>query len=204
MYLMKLRYRESFGSKAGAAWRLLFVYSLLPWMHKYRIQIGGDMGFLLQGLAETTRGRMSILMSQRFELSPEDMDEDGNEQSKIFRNETSTITARMELENIELKNQLESLIRRQNALLAKIRALEDSKNEDRTSNGNEKSLACDPSTSDPDNTSEEIDKGEEPEIPRANVPPNQETEAHDEQTNEDPPTAEGRVTSPDSIDLASL
>ena len=38
MYLYKLRYAESFGSTAGSCWRLLFVYGLMPWLHKYRIQ----------------------------------------------------------------------------------------------------------------------------------------------------------------------
>ena len=37
MYLMKLRYPNHFGKRAGSAWRLLFVYSLMPWMRKYRI-----------------------------------------------------------------------------------------------------------------------------------------------------------------------
>eukprot|EP00977_Amphora_coffeiformis_P018300 scaffold6378_cov176-Amphora_coffeaeformis.AAC.11 len=37
IYLMKLRYGRSFCSNAGSSWRLLFVYSLMPWMQKYRI-----------------------------------------------------------------------------------------------------------------------------------------------------------------------
>jgi hypothetical protein len=37
MYLMKLRYAKHFGNRAGSAWRLVFVYALLPWMHQYRI-----------------------------------------------------------------------------------------------------------------------------------------------------------------------
>ncbi len=37
VYLMKLRYSEYFGSRAGSAWRLMFIYALLPWMHQYRI-----------------------------------------------------------------------------------------------------------------------------------------------------------------------
>ena len=40
MYMMKLRYGDRFGNEAGTAWRLLFVYALLPWLRKYRI--GGD------------------------------------------------------------------------------------------------------------------------------------------------------------------
>ena len=37
MYLMKLRYAKHFGSRAGSAWRLVFIYALLPWMNQYRI-----------------------------------------------------------------------------------------------------------------------------------------------------------------------
>jgi len=40
IYLMKLRYSNSFGSRAGSAWRLMFVYALLPWTRQYRIQDG--------------------------------------------------------------------------------------------------------------------------------------------------------------------
>ena len=37
IYLMKLRYNEHFGKRAGTCWRLIFVYALMPWMHKYRV-----------------------------------------------------------------------------------------------------------------------------------------------------------------------
>ena len=37
MYLMKLRYGDHFGKRAGSAWRLVFVYALMPWLNTYRI-----------------------------------------------------------------------------------------------------------------------------------------------------------------------
>lgn len=37
IYLMKLRYKDQFGNRAGSCWRLIFVYALMPWMHKYRV-----------------------------------------------------------------------------------------------------------------------------------------------------------------------
>jgi hypothetical protein len=40
MYLLKLRYADRFGNRAGSAWRLIFVYALMPWFHKYRIRDG--------------------------------------------------------------------------------------------------------------------------------------------------------------------
>ncbi|VEU37742.1 unnamed protein product [Pseudo-nitzschia multistriata] len=38
VYLMKFRYSESFCHRAGSAWRLIFVYALMPWLHKHRIR----------------------------------------------------------------------------------------------------------------------------------------------------------------------
>jgi len=38
MYMMKLRHGNRFGSQAGSTWRLLFVFALMPWLRKYRIQ----------------------------------------------------------------------------------------------------------------------------------------------------------------------
>lgn len=38
MYLMKLRYGDDFGRLSGSIWRLLFVFALMPWLRRYRIQ----------------------------------------------------------------------------------------------------------------------------------------------------------------------
>jgi len=38
MYMMKLRHKDDFGTKAGSIWRLLFVSALMPWLRKKRIQ----------------------------------------------------------------------------------------------------------------------------------------------------------------------
>lgn len=36
LYMMQLRYRNGFAKRACSAWRLIFVLSLMPWLHKYR------------------------------------------------------------------------------------------------------------------------------------------------------------------------
>jgi hypothetical protein len=41
VYLYKLKYGESFISRAGSAWRLLFVTALMPWLQKYRFEAKG-------------------------------------------------------------------------------------------------------------------------------------------------------------------
>jgi hypothetical protein len=128
---MKLRYRDSFGSEAGAAWRLLFVYSLLPWMHKYRIQINGDMGFLLQGLAETTQGRMSIMMSQWSAL-----EEINDESNDILRRDSSADTAELEVKNAQLQRQVDMLIQKQKSLLKTVRDLKNENGNKEKDDGN--------------------------------------------------------------------
>ena len=38
--LLKLRYGSEFGTRAGSAWRLLYVLTLMPWLRKYRVSNG--------------------------------------------------------------------------------------------------------------------------------------------------------------------
>eukprot|EP00980_Cylindrotheca_fusiformis_P006048 scaffold1301_cov128-Cylindrotheca_fusiformis.AAC.11 len=40
-YLYKLKYGEGFISRAGSAWRVLFVTALMPWLQKYRFEAKG-------------------------------------------------------------------------------------------------------------------------------------------------------------------
>lgn len=38
MYMLKLKYGDDFVTRAGAAWRMIFVLTLFPWMRKYRVK----------------------------------------------------------------------------------------------------------------------------------------------------------------------
>jgi hypothetical protein len=37
LYLLKLRHGASFGTPAGAAWRILLTLALMPWLRNYRV-----------------------------------------------------------------------------------------------------------------------------------------------------------------------
>lgn len=37
MYLMKMRYRDTFLTEAGNAWRQLIILAFMPWMARYRV-----------------------------------------------------------------------------------------------------------------------------------------------------------------------
>jgi len=41
-YLLKLRYGDKFGTRAGGAWRLIFCLALMPWLRRYRLDDGDD------------------------------------------------------------------------------------------------------------------------------------------------------------------
>lgn len=53
MYLMKLRYGDHFGKRAGSTWRLIFVHALMPWLHRYRV-LDEDDGDDINSLEEQT------------------------------------------------------------------------------------------------------------------------------------------------------
>jgi hypothetical protein len=42
IYLLKLRYGEHFGNRAGGQWRLIFVIALMPWLRRYRLDDSAD------------------------------------------------------------------------------------------------------------------------------------------------------------------
>jgi len=37
MYMLKLRYGDDFATRAGSAWRLIFVMALMPWLRRFRV-----------------------------------------------------------------------------------------------------------------------------------------------------------------------
>jgi hypothetical protein len=54
LYLLKLRYGDAFGNRAGGQWRLIFVLSLMPWLRRYRLDDGPSYNSVQND--ETTEG----------------------------------------------------------------------------------------------------------------------------------------------------
>lgn len=80
MYLLKLRYGDHFGNRGGSTWRLLFVYSLMPWMHKYRIAARPRVNF--DGVApSTTKSLQFVDLHRDYDFSTELSSEMINENS---------------------------------------------------------------------------------------------------------------------------
>jgi len=63
VYLMKLRHADGFGSSAGSAWRLLFVYSLFPWLNSYRLCARPKLMYHVREALTDTRRNSSILLN---------------------------------------------------------------------------------------------------------------------------------------------
>lgn len=59
VYLMKLRFGTNFGNRAGSCWRLIFVYALMPWLHRYRYSTRRD-ELIDDSMTSIPVGRLSI------------------------------------------------------------------------------------------------------------------------------------------------
>jgi hypothetical protein len=135
MYLMKLRYREDFGKRAGSCWRLIFVYALMPWMHQYRIRDRKEVGLLLQSqsseagrkdLGFSSQGRRGGPTQDKHEtwdakspISSEMADEVPTEGAILYEGLAGRNTSlqkewsvKLEKENHDLRNQLKRLMRK--------------------------------------------------------------------------------------------
>jgi hypothetical protein len=100
MYLMKLRFRDDFGKRAGSCWRLIFVYALMPWMHQYRIHVRKDAGLPFQSQS-SEGGRKSLAPKEGAVL-----DEGLAERNTSLQKEHSV---KLEKEIHVLRNQLKRL-----------------------------------------------------------------------------------------------
>lgn len=57
IYILKLRHGGDFGSRAGGAWRLIFVMAMMPWLRRFRLDEGSGSPSLEKGVddeGETT------------------------------------------------------------------------------------------------------------------------------------------------------
>lgn len=140
---MKLRYAASFGKRAGSAWRLIFVYALMPWLQKYRIQARPESAKQSQFLSQFLTDPENQYPSMRFvslrriisaEADAEDSEvnvadsDDMNEKS-----EARTVMTAQELE-LEIKRLQEELavlesLRKSEAMIEELALLEKVQNE---------------------------------------------------------------------------
>lgn len=58
MYMLKIRYGEKFGNKAGYSFRLIFAVALMPWIRKYRVMARQESPET--GIAETPGNQVSV------------------------------------------------------------------------------------------------------------------------------------------------
>jgi len=133
IYMMKLRNRK-FGNRAGACWRLIFIFTLMPWMRKYRLDIDEnevDITFFKFGKTKNNNfsGRMplqtlvklskkakeassvsavgvsKLLVSGRRKGGPDD--ENGNLEADVVA--LTQLNSSLAYENDALKKQLDEL-----------------------------------------------------------------------------------------------
>lgn len=93
MYMLKLRYDDDFGTRAGSYWRLLFVYALLPWMRKYRGNDESLLGSEFKFAANRIwTGRMPMPADSEFKESSKDALGNPSE-LEMLRKENDTLRA---------------------------------------------------------------------------------------------------------------
>ena len=64
MYMLKLRHGDSFATRSGSAWRLIFVLALMPWLRRYRLD---DSAKDEDGGEDPTRGEQLEKVEQPLE-----------------------------------------------------------------------------------------------------------------------------------------
>jgi hypothetical protein len=70
LYLLKLRYGDSFASRAGSCWRLLFTMALMPWLRKYRIlSLKDSLGDHTSDKEQTLEAANKLLMNANHDQS---------------------------------------------------------------------------------------------------------------------------------------
>jgi hypothetical protein len=70
IYLMKLRYQDDFGTRAGSTWRLVFVIALMPWLRAKRMR--DDISFSDVNDGNIPKAFAEVLESPDGEISDEE------------------------------------------------------------------------------------------------------------------------------------
>jgi len=108
MYMMKLRYGHRFGRQAGSIWRLLFVFALMPWLRKYRIQNLTDADDVFEKLGTASNKNYVTKIEAENESLKIQLEELVSETMGTASNKNYVTD--LEAENESLKLQLEELL----------------------------------------------------------------------------------------------
>jgi len=91
IYLLKIRHGSKFGTTAGSIWRLLFVFSLMPWLRKFRIANDADIP------EEIAMLKLTSGSNTKYEKIIKDLQEELNEEKSRLEKEIRILQGKIKM-----------------------------------------------------------------------------------------------------------
>mmetsp|Transcript_177 Transcript_177/g.328 ORF Transcript_177/g.328 Transcript_177/m.328 type:complete len:1179 (+) Transcript_177:143-3679(+) len=91
IYLLKIRHGSKFGTTAGSIWRLLFVFSLMPWLRKFRIANDADIP------EEIVMLQLTSGSNTKYEKIIKDLQEELNEEKSRLEKEIRILQGKIKM-----------------------------------------------------------------------------------------------------------